>query len=340
MPQKENPKFVKRANPDQFVSVPKSDLITASNKHAREYLKALQQQKKRKIKPSAPLPGRLPIKGNTMSIPTKSKPLSVQKPKQKPLPVSQPQPQQPQQQFYYQQTSPLDIDIDFDYEAKAPRTIKSFKKPLPVPQPQQDYYPQTSPLDIDIDFEYEPKAPRTIKQYKKPLPAPQPRQQYYYPQTNPLDIGFDYEAKAPRTKKQYIKPQPKFDHTRIFKQMSSFDIVNPLNQMNIKKLRDALNKKISQNRRKAPEYLTKQQLEPALKLMQELKFKYNYPFTQTGEKIYQDYKKLLEQASKKPITATIDDSFSGWNKPAPGTFPLSVTQMKKLYGTMHLGRRY
>ena len=155
-----------------------------------------------------------------------------------------------------------------------------------------------------------------------------------------MDIDFEYEPKAPRTIKQYTKPQPKFDQTQIFKQMSSFDTVNPLNQMNIIKLRDALNKKISQNRKKAPEYLTKQQLEPALKLMQELKYKYNYPFTQTGEKIYQDYKKLLEQASKKPITATIDDSFSGWNKPAPGTFPLSVTQMKKLYGTMHLGRRY
>jgi hypothetical protein len=235
----------KIGNPDQFVSVPKSKStqIIGYTQKARKYLQSLEQQKKRKIKPEAPKPGRLPKIENTINLP-------------------------------------------------------------------------------------------------KPKPSPVPQQQFYYQQTNPLKIGFEFTPKAPRTIKQYTKPQPKFDQTRIFKQMPSFEIVNPLNQMNIKKLRYALNKKISQNRKKAPEYLTKQQLEPALKLMQELKFKYNYPFTQTGEKIYQDYKKLLVQASKKQPSKTIDDSFSGWNKPAPGTFPLSDTQMRKLYGTMHLGRRY
>ena len=128
--------------------------------------------------------------------------------------------------------------------------------------------------------------------------------------------------------------------------MSSFDIVNPLNKMNIEKLRDELNKKISLNRKKAPEYLTKQQLEPALKLMQELKFKYNYPFTQVGEKMYKDYKELLIKA--KPATKSLSDPDwgQGWSEPASGTntqfikYGPKPQQMRKLYGTMHLGRRY
>jgi hypothetical protein len=132
--------------------------------------------------------------------------------------------------------------------------------------------------------------------------------------------------------------------------MSSFDTVNPLNQMNIIKLRDALNKKISQNRKKAPEYLTKQQLEPALKLMQELKFKYNYPFSQTGEKMYKDYKELLKQAKRATESLSDPDWGQGWSEPASGTFTQfkkyntpsgpKPQQMRKLYATMHLGRRY